>query len=151
MVLRLRSLKSLGKHVRIRGDNGTKATRRRVRSGPSVPQAMLWELVRKKYPDAEEEKRGLVPGRRYVVDIVIERVRLVLEIDGWEWHGRHKSGFKRDREKDRALLLAGYRVVRFYASEIMKDPDTVLATLDRVVDVIESERRSNNDTSSDHP
>lgn len=107
MPTRIRSLKQLGKHVRIRDDPGQ---RRKKTPWPpreiSPPQYALWEMVRHIYPDAEAEKGGLVPGRRYTVDIVIERLKLVLELDGWAHHGKYKEGFQRDREKDRALLLA---------------------------------------------
>lgn len=144
MVLRIRSLKELG--ANIRGLTELKrTTRRRIPSGPSVPQARLWSLVKAEYPEAEAERKGLVPGRRYVVDIVIERLKLVVELDGWEFHGKHKAGFERDREKDRLLLLEGFRVVRFTAGEVLRDPMTVMETLARVVEMIQGERNETNE------
>jgi very-short-patch-repair endonuclease len=139
MVLRLKSLRQLGKHARIA--SAKKVPGRRLPRGPSVPQAQLWSLVKRTYPDAETEVSGLVPGRRYVVDMVLREYGLAIEIDGWEYHGKYKKGFIRDRQKDRALLLAGWRVVRFTAGEILKDPETVMTTLAKVVRMIERERR----------
>jgi len=141
-VLRLKSLKGLGKHVRISDEVRSALKRVVTPRGPSPPQERLWQMVKAVYPDAEQEKPGLVPGRRYVVDIVIPRVRLAIELDGWANHGMHKAGFLRDREKDRALLLANYRVLRFTAGEVLKNPSRVMATLEQVVEMLENERSS---------
>lgn len=53
-------------------------------------------------------------------------VQVVLECDGYAWHGNPQS-FTRDRQRDRALLLAGYQVLRFSGSEVMRDPVSVSA------------------------
>ena len=140
MPIRIRSLKELGKYVRIASETSV-PRRKSVPRAPSVPQQQLWRLVKERFPEAEEEKAGLVPGRRYTVDIVIERLHLVLEVDGWASHGKYKAGFKRDREKDRALLIQGFRVLRFTAGEILKDPQRVMETVEEVVLMIERERR----------
>lgn len=149
MTIRLKSLKELGKYVRIVSEKPALRRKARIPRAPSVPQQKLWGLVKDRFPEAESEKKGLVPGRRYTVDIVIERLALVIETDGWAYHGKFKSGFKRDREKDRALLLAGYRVLRFYTGEILKEPGKVMETLEQVVSMIEKER-SQDDESSGH-
>lgn len=141
MVLRIKSLKELGKNVRVISGLEKRKGRVRIPRAPSVPQTKLWELVKEKFPEAEENKTGLVPGRRYSVDIVIERLKLCAEIDGWEFHGKHKKGFLRDREKDRLLVLRGYRVVRFTAGEVLKKPAYVMSTFEAVVEVIEKERK----------
>ena len=137
MALRLKSMAELkrllsGKPPPVRTQNRS----RRVQ-GVSRPQQILWEAVKARYPNAEAEKPGLVHGRRYIADIVIEAQKLVIEVDGWEYHGKYKSGFQRDREKDRALMLAGYRICRFSAGEILKDIATVVSTLDQIVAAIE--------------
>lgn len=71
----------------------------------------------------------LAPERQWSVDVAFPELKLAVEVDGWEFHGKHLEGFKRDREKDRALTLAGWRVLRFYASEITKAPGDVLAQI----------------------
>jgi very-short-patch-repair endonuclease len=143
-------MKELGKYVRVVSDKPAPKGRKGIPRGPSVPQQRLWALVKARFPEAEEEKAGLVPGRRYTVDIVIERLRLAIEVDGWVHHGKFKSGFKRDREKDRALLLAGFRVLRFYAGEILKEPETVMKTLEDVVTMIERERSQDDESSGNN-
>jgi hypothetical protein len=49
------------------------------------------------------------------------RQPLVVECDGYKWHG-NRSAFSADRARDRLLISAGYRVVRFSGDEIMQDP-----------------------------
>jgi hypothetical protein len=52
--------------------------------------------------------------------------RLVVECDGFAVHGTREA-FERDRAKDRALQVAGWRVVRLTWRQITDDPDIVAA------------------------
>lgn len=83
----------------------------------------------------------MIAGRRYIADILIAEYRLVIEVDGWEFHGKYKSGFQRDREKDRAFMIAGYRICRFSAGEILRDVEGVLGTLEQVIGKIRDEKK----------
>lgn len=144
-MFRLRSLKKLGKNVRVaKGyEHLVKSPKRKKGKGRrelSPPQERLWRLVKDKYADAELDKKGLVPGRRWEVDIVIEQWRLAIETDGWAFHGKFKKDFLRDRQKDRALVLQGYTILRFTAGEIFKDPEMVMETIDQVVRMLEHGR-----------
>lgn len=49
-------------------------------------------------------------------------VRVVIECDGHNFHERTKEQAARDRQRDRAMTAAGYRVFRFTGSEIYRDP-----------------------------
>lgn len=62
----------------------------------------------------------LIPNRKFAVDVFVEELRLCGELDGYRNHGLSKDGFKRDRVKDRLLMLEGIEVVRFFASEVIK-------------------------------
>jgi len=107
-------------------------------TGAGSPEWMLKALLTERWPDqAVPEYTGAVPGRRFRLDVGFPHVRLAVECDGWAWHGRHKGDFKRDRERDRALLLAGWRVLRFFASEIRQSPDTVAETVAQAIGLIE--------------
>jgi Protein of unknown function (DUF559)/Transcriptional regulator, AbiEi antitoxin len=53
---------------------------------------------------------ALVNGHR--VDFLWPEQRLIVELDGWRFHG-HRLAFERDRARDVALQLAGYQVLRF--------------------------------------
>jgi very-short-patch-repair endonuclease len=47
----------------------------------------------------------------FEVDALWPRQRLAAELDSWEFHG-HRAAFERDRARDAALQVAGYRIVR---------------------------------------
>lgn len=54
------------------------------------------------------------------VDFHWPELRLVLEVDGFEFHGGLEA-FHRDRERDSALALAGHQVLRFTWRQLDKD------------------------------
>jgi Transcriptional regulator, AbiEi antitoxin/Protein of unknown function (DUF559)/AbiEi antitoxin C-terminal domain len=54
--------------------------------------------------------------------------RLVVEVDGWAAHGT-RDAFERDRARDRALVTAGWRVVRITWRQLETDADTIARQL----------------------
>ncbi len=64
----------------------------------------------------------------YTVDFVWPGSRLVVEVDGYRYHG-HRAAFERDRRKDMALLAAGYRVIRVTWRQLCHEPLFVAAML----------------------
>ena len=50
----------------------------------------------------------------FEVDAVWLEQRLVVELDGWEFHRTHEA-FERDRERDAVLMIAGWRTMRITA------------------------------------
>jgi very-short-patch-repair endonuclease len=62
------------------------------------------------------------------VDFLFPRERLVVETDGWRFHG-HRAAFERDRRRDAQLTRAGYRTLRFTHRQIVTEPQAVAATV----------------------
>jgi very-short-patch-repair endonuclease len=62
------------------------------------------------------------------VDFLWPEQRLIAETDGAAAH-LTVTAFEQDRERDAALLLAGFRVVRFTWRQVTKDPRSVTETL----------------------
>jgi hypothetical protein len=62
------------------------------------------------------------------VDFLWPAHRLIVETDGHRVHGTRQA-FERDRARDRRLLLAGWRVVRFTWRQIVRDPGEVGETI----------------------
>jgi very-short-patch-repair endonuclease len=62
------------------------------------------------------------------VDFLWPDRRLVVETDGRATHGTPLA-FERDRARDAALVLAGYRVVRFTYRQIVYEPERVARTV----------------------
>lgn len=73
-------------------------------------------------PRVNAEVEGLV------VDFLWPVRGLIAETDGRRYHG-HDVAFERDRLRDQRLLAAGYRVVRFTYRQVVRTPESVVATL----------------------
>jgi very-short-patch-repair endonuclease len=65
---------------------------------------------------------------RHEVDLVWPEQRLVVEVDGFAFHGS-RTAFERDRRRDAELLAMGYRVVRFTWRQLTREPEAVIVTL----------------------
>lgn len=66
------------------------------------------------------------------VDALWSARRLVVEVDGYAYHG-NRAAFERDRRKDAALTAAGYRVVRVTWRQIVDEPHALVALLARLL------------------
>jgi very-short-patch-repair endonuclease len=64
----------------------------------------------------------------YVLDAYWPEQRLVVEVDGYEFHGDRRS-FESDRARDATLVAAGYRVIRFTAIQLRDEPLLVISRL----------------------
>jgi very-short-patch-repair endonuclease len=61
-------------------------------------------------------------------DFVFEAGCVVVEPDGWRYHGT-RAAFERDRRRDATLTRAGYRRLRFTHRQIERDAGTVASTV----------------------
>ena len=64
----------------------------------------------------------------YEVDAVWPDRRLIVEVDGYAYHG-HRAQFERDRRKDLALAAAGYRVIRVSWRQLVNEPMALVAVI----------------------
>jgi very-short-patch-repair endonuclease/predicted transcriptional regulator of viral defense system len=55
------------------------------------------------------------------VDALWPEQRLIVEVDSWKFH-KTRAAFERDRARDAALLVAGYRVVRVTYRQLRDEP-----------------------------
>lgn len=58
---------------------------------------------------------------RYRVDFILKDARLIIELDGHEYHST-KEQLEKDTIRQRYLTRAGYSVIRFTGREINRDP-----------------------------
>ena len=66
------------------------------------------------------------------VDFAHFASRLVLETDGWEFHGS-RDAFERDRNRDLRLVAAGWRVMRITWLRLTEHPDQVADAIRRAM------------------
>jgi very-short-patch-repair endonuclease len=69
-----------------------------------------------------------VEGRVFEVDCCWRDRRIVIEVDGYAFHGG-RSRANTDRDRDQLLAIAGWTVIRFTADQIRDDPDEVVRRL----------------------
>jgi len=64
----------------------------------------------------------------FEVDALWPRQRLAAELDSWEFHG-HRAAFERDRARDSALQVAGYRIIRVTYRRVHSEADKLAAEI----------------------
>jgi hypothetical protein len=69
--------------------------------------------------------------RRYRADCLWRRLRLIDELDGFATHGT-RPAFEDDRERDRILQAAGWRVVRITWRQLHDTPEAIAGDLRKV-------------------
>ncbi|MDR2352946.1 MAG: endonuclease domain-containing protein [Deltaproteobacteria bacterium] len=67
-------------------------------------------------------------GPTLLVDLLWEQGKLVVEVDGFKYHGTRQA-FESDRHRDYLLMLSGYRVLRITYSEIRH---RILSAMDKI-------------------
>jgi very-short-patch-repair endonuclease len=84
---------------------------------------MLWRAL-KELPLEGTHFRRQAPIGSYVVDFFCPAKRLIIELDG----GHHNDDGTAEHDRERQLWLEreGYRVVRFWNSEVTADLSAVL-------------------------
>ena len=98
--------------------DGASATR------SEAERALLRLIRRARLPLPETNAR--VAG--FEVDLLWRAERVVVEVDGWAFHG-DRAAFERDRRRDRALRAAGFTPVRVTPRQVTDEPEAVLVDL----------------------
>jgi very-short-patch-repair endonuclease len=112
----------------MRGANSIKTARaRRLRSKSTSAELRLWYQLRSRSIEGCKFVRQ-EPIGPYVVDFVSRERRLVVEVDG----GQHADN-EQDRVRDRWFEQHGYRVLRFWNNDVMRNMDGVLESIAEAV------------------
>jgi len=99
------------------------ALARNLRKKATDAETMLWRHLRSKQINGLKFRRQARIGS-YIVDLVCFERKLVIEIDG----GQHASNSK-DKERERWLASRGFKVIRFWNNEVLKDTENVLRSI----------------------
>jgi len=83
----------------------------------------LWRLLRLRQLESFKFRRQ-APIGNYIADFVCHERKMIVEVDG----GQHAEN-RRDEERDRWFAEAGYRVVRYWNNDVLKNPNGVLEAL----------------------
>jgi len=117
--------------ARSTGRHGLSATRGVLKRTTSPDTRSALESAFVRFCDAwnipAPQTNVLVEG--FVVDALWPEQKLIVELDGYAFHGTTRSAFERDRVRDADLQRAGYRVLRLTWRRLHEDPGPVAATL----------------------
>ena len=99
-----------------------------MRREPTPAEHRLWQILRAKRLAGYKFKRQLSVDH-YIVDFACLQHRLIIEADG----GQHSDSGS-DRRRDIYLRAQGFRVLRFWNSDIFENEEGVLG---RILEVLQ--------------
>jgi very-short-patch-repair endonuclease len=113
-------------------DQKTRNRARELRKSMTEPERRLWRRLR------ELERPGVrirrqTPIGPYIVDFACLSRRLVIEVDG-DLHG-HDAGIAHDAKRTEWLDNQGYRVLRFWNTDVCQNIDGVLETIQIALEI----------------
>ncbi len=92
---------------------------RGLRNNPTEVEKQIWYMLRQKNLGVKFRRQGVIG--RYIVDFVCFEKCLVIEIDG----GQHADNLS-DKIRDQWLRSEGFKVLRFWNDDVLKNRDGVL-------------------------
>jgi very-short-patch-repair endonuclease len=96
---------------------------RSMRRESTEAEDRLWHELRGRRLDNIKFRRQ-VPIGRFVADFLCTEARLIVEIDG----SQHAES-RHDQERDAELKARGFRVLRFWNDDVLKELDAVCDTI----------------------
>ena len=120
--------------MRLEGSPGGKRNAKKLRREMTPPEIALWLALRQNAEGLRFRKQHGVGD--YVLDFYCAPARLAIEVDG-EAHGRGDRPM-RDMRRDLELAARGLLVVRYPASDVLRELDSVA----RQIVAVAVERRS---------
>ena len=97
---------------------------KRLRNGPTDAERKLWQRLKNRQIEGCKFRRQH-PYEDYVLDYVCLERNLVVELDG----GQHMDAVAYDEKRTLLLEKAGFRVLRFWNSDVFVSIDGVLETI----------------------
>lgn len=119
--------------TRHRGNSARRLVLRESSNEPwSAAERQLHRLLREAGIDDWVGNLPVVIGESlYVIDVAFRRIKLAVEVDGRPYHG--DANFESDRWRQNALMLAGWRILRFTWRMIEDYPRRVVAMVEEAL------------------
>ena len=108
-----------------RGEGAVRAKAKAMRAAMTVPEAVVWKMLRPNRLNGWKFARQ-VPVGPYIVDFAARRERLAIEIDGRS----HDLTVEHDVRRETYLKDAGYTVLRFTNAEVAANLDGIARSID---------------------
>lgn len=123
------SLPHSGGKVRMGGKRPGRIKAKELRNNPTDAELKLWRYLRHRRIGGQKFRRQHPVGP-YVLDFACLEKGLIVEVDG----GQHGERAAYDSERTAWLESRGFRVLRFWNNEVLRDVETVL---DLIVEALE--------------
>jgi len=94
-----------------------------MRSNQTDAEAVLWDSLRGRRLMGLKFKRQ-VPVGTYIVDFLCAERKLIVEVDGTQ---HAESTY--DKSRDKALQNRGFKVLRFWNNDVLKEINSVCDTI----------------------
>jgi adenine-specific DNA-methyltransferase len=104
-------------------------TSRQLRRRSTDVERLLWRRLRDRQLAGAKFRRQHPIGP-YIVDFLCLEQRLVIELDG----GQHARRSRQDARRDQWLESRGYRILRFWNSDAMRNVEGVLHRISEVLE-----------------
>ena len=108
--------------------NMTKAARV-LRRNMTTAEKLVWSKLRGDQLGVRFRRQH--PMEKYIVDLVCPRKKLIIEIDG----GQHFEN-KQDKLRDRWFAEKGFKVLRFWNTDVMKNIEGVVEMIRKEIDTL---------------
>jgi len=95
-----------------------------LRHNTTPAEQKLWTVLRAHQTAGVHFRRQHAIGS-YIVDFCAPRVKLIIELDG----GQHLEQQEYDNERTEFLQAKGYRILRFWNKDVLKDSNSVMAVI----------------------
>jgi very-short-patch-repair endonuclease len=110
-------------------DGGNIHRARELRKRLTNAEKKLWSHIRLRQITGHKFRRQQLIGR-YIVDFACLEKKLVVEVDG----GQHSLQSSSDKERTVWLESQGYRVLRFWNDEVLKEIEIILDVIARALE-----------------
>lgn len=114
----------------MRATSQSMASARRLRRQLSLPEMLLWRLLRLNRRELRFRKQH--PIGPYIADFYCPAAKMVIEIDGAVHNQRQDADGKRDVH----MASLGLTVMRIPAAEVLADPEGVADSLFRLCESV---------------
>ncbi|NCO60259.1 endonuclease domain-containing protein [bacterium] len=95
-----------------------------LRKNPTDAEQLLWSRLKMRQIEGFKFRRQQPIGN-YIVDFVCLDNRIVIEVDG----GQHAEEKNKDRERDTYLQRYGFKVLRFWNNDVLRNTEGVLEVI----------------------
>ena len=95
----------------------------KLRKASTPAEQRLWSKIRNDQLGVTFRRQHAVGN--YIPDFCCPKAKLIIELDG----GQHVEQEEYDEERTKYLESLGYRVIRFWNNDVMKDMDSVILAI----------------------